>query len=177
MLLRGPYSCAAASRPAGLSSHTAAAVRALARAKPASLPAARPFRLARPALLCAAAISKPTDAAAASAAPVISIDNGTDASATVVRVAGANRPGLLTALTAAFRDLGLDVKKVRKEERMFFFLFAFPPSKRRASPSLSSFFVSTFPPFVNSPPIKLQAEVRSPDGAVDNTFYIALVRI
>ena len=120
MLLRGPSfssSCAAAAvaRPAGLPSQASrAAVRAplaprapLVAARPSS---SLPFASSRSSKLCA--ISKPTDAAAA--APVISIDNGADSSTTVVRVAGSNRPGLLTALTAAFRDLGLDVKKVKR---------------------------------------------------------------
>ena len=123
MLLRGPSSsCAAAAvaRRAGLPSQASrAAMRAplarapLVAARPSSLSFAARSSSSSRSKLCA--ISKPTDAAAA--APVISIDNGADSSATVVRVAGANRPGLLTALTAAFRDLGLDVKKVLGEEK------------------------------------------------------------
>lgn len=102
-----------------------------------------------PTPLSCAAISKPTDAAAASAAPVISIDNDADSSATVVRVAGANRPGLLTALTAAFRDLGLDVKKVNEESEKggFCFFFSLVPPSKGASPS---FFVLNFFHVLNS---------------------------
>lgn len=40
------------------------------------------------------------------------IDNGQDSTYTVVTVEGYNRPGLLSSLSAAFRDLGLDVGKV-----------------------------------------------------------------
>lgn len=40
------------------------------------------------------------------------IDNSQE-EATVISVEGYNRPGLLMALTATFRDLGLDVSKVR----------------------------------------------------------------
>ena len=42
----------------------------------------------------------------------IGIDNDADESATVISVTGLNRPGLLSALTAAFRDLNLEVVKV-----------------------------------------------------------------
>jgi len=42
----------------------------------------------------------------------VDIDTKSDPALTIVRVTGPNRPGLLTALTAAFRDLGLDVQKV-----------------------------------------------------------------
>jgi hypothetical protein len=41
----------------------------------------------------------------------ISISNEEDASYTVITVNADNRPGLLTSMTAAFRDLGLDVGK------------------------------------------------------------------
>lgn len=40
------------------------------------------------------------------------IDNNQDSAYTVVTVEGYNRPGLLSSLSAAFRDLGLDVGKV-----------------------------------------------------------------
>ena len=43
----------------------------------------------------------------------VSIDNAGNSSYTVVVVEGYNRPGLLTSLSGAFRDLGLDVGKVR----------------------------------------------------------------
>jgi glycine cleavage system regulatory protein len=55
------------------------------------------------------------EAERASSAPEgvsVSIDNS-QADATVISVEGYNRPGLLTALTATFRDLGLDVTKAR----------------------------------------------------------------
>ncbi len=45
----------------------------------------------------------------------MSIDNS-QPGATVISVEGYNRPGLLTALTATFRDLGLDVSKVRNSK-------------------------------------------------------------
>ena len=123
MLMLRSSPCAAAAASA------AAPRRSLSRldAARAPLPPRAPLGAARPSALSfarssssttkLAAISKPTDASASAAAPVISIDNGADSSATVVRVAGANRPGLLTALTAAFRDLGLDVKKVKRRAR------------------------------------------------------------
>lgn len=131
MLFRGPSSSCVA-RPAGLPSQASrAAVRAplaprapLVAARPAS---SLPFASSRSSKLFA--ISKPTDAAeAAQSEPIISIDNGADSSTTVVRVAGSNRPGLLTALTAAFRDLGLDVKKVRRGGRKIKKFLLFPPS-------------------------------------------------
>ena len=56
------------------------------------------------------AVSRPSPPAA----PVVTIDND-ESDTTIVRVTGASRPGLLTALTAAFRDLGLDVRKVRRK--------------------------------------------------------------
>lgn len=39
------------------------------------------------------------------------IDNAQDSAYTVVTIEGYNRPGLLSSLSAAFRDLGLDVGK------------------------------------------------------------------
>ncbi len=42
----------------------------------------------------------------------VSIDNAVDGAFTVVTIEGHNRPGLLSFLSAAFRDLGLDVGKV-----------------------------------------------------------------
>lgn len=151
MLLRGPFSSSSCvARPAGLPSQASRATAVRAPLAPrAPLVAARPssslpFASSRSSKLCA--ISKPTDAAAA-AAPVISIDNGADSSTTVVRVAGSNRPGLLTALTAAFRDLGLDVKKVRrgrkKDKKVLSFLF--PPSATPTTSSPSSTLSKPFP--------------------------------
>ena len=51
----------------------------------------------------------------------VSIDNAEDSSYTVVKVEGYNRPGLLTSLSGAFRDLGLDVGKAR---RRFLWLYS-----------------------------------------------------
>ncbi len=61
------------------------------------------------------AVRAVAEAERASSAPEgvsVSIDNS-QANATVISVEGYNRPGLLTALTATFRDLGLDVNKAR----------------------------------------------------------------
>ena len=154
MLLRGPSSCCAAAAAARLPSPSSS--RAARRARSASL---APLALARPSSLPSSArssssklraISKPT-ADAAAAAPVISIDNGADSSATVVRVAGFNRPGLLTAMTAAFRDLGLDVKKVREGERGSRFVpfvgsLSSSPSAIVLSPDLKTFHLSNTRP-------------------------------
>lgn len=43
----------------------------------------------------------------------VSIDNKSDPTYTVVSVVGYSKPGLLTSLSSTFRDLGLDVGKVR----------------------------------------------------------------
>ena len=40
------------------------------------------------------------------------IDNSSDDDATVIRVTGLNRPGLLAALTTTFQNLDLEVIKV-----------------------------------------------------------------
>lgn len=51
-------------------------------------------------------------AAPASEKPIkVSLDNATDPRLTVVKVEGPNRPGLLNSITAAFRDLGIDVAR------------------------------------------------------------------
>ena len=42
----------------------------------------------------------------------VEIDNNYDEDATVIRVAGLNRPGLLAALTTTFQNLDLEVIKV-----------------------------------------------------------------
>jgi UTP:GlnB (protein PII) uridylyltransferase len=44
---------------------------------------------------------------------VIKIDNDETAEYTAVTVTGPNRPGLLTALSSCFKDLALEVRKVR----------------------------------------------------------------
>ena len=41
------------------------------------------------------------------------IDNKSDSTFTVVSIQGYSKPGLLTSLSGTFRDLGLDVGKVR----------------------------------------------------------------
>jgi UTP:GlnB (protein PII) uridylyltransferase len=43
----------------------------------------------------------------------VTIDNSENPQYTIVTVAGANRPGLLTALSSSFKDLALEVRKVR----------------------------------------------------------------
>lgn len=43
----------------------------------------------------------------------VSLDNSSDPSFTVVTIEGDSKPGLLTSLSGTFRDLGLDVGKVR----------------------------------------------------------------
>ena len=85
-------------------------MRAMARARPtgAQVGVIRPRLPPRPSVR-AAAVSRPTPAA-----PAVAIDTDADADSLVVKVTGPNRQGLLTALTAAFRDLGLDVRKVNK---------------------------------------------------------------
>lgn len=85
-------------------------MRAVARQTPGAA-GRRGSRLPPHPSLRAAAVSRPTPAP-----PAVAIDVDADADSLVVRVTGANRPGLLTALTAAFRDLGLDVRKVNKWE-------------------------------------------------------------
>ena len=76
--------------------------------------ASRPAGVARhagmPLVRAVAEAERPTQASEGAS---VSIDNS-QPGATVISVEGYNRPGLLTALTATFRDLGLDVSKVRK---------------------------------------------------------------
>jgi UTP:GlnB (protein PII) uridylyltransferase len=48
----------------------------------------------------------------------IQIDNDESLEFTAVTVTGPNRPGLLTALSSCFKDLALDVRKVRPSEYM-----------------------------------------------------------
>ncbi|KAL4434815.1 hypothetical protein ABPG77_005342 [Micractinium sp. CCAP 211/92] len=50
-----------------------------------------------------------TQDSAGGAVASVSMDNEADPSATVIKVTGANRPGLLSSLTSTFTDLGLDV--------------------------------------------------------------------
>ena len=57
----------------------------------------------------AASVEAPTQ----DAGVYVSIDNAQDSVFTVVTISGFNRPGLLTSISGTFRDLGLDVGKVR----------------------------------------------------------------
>jgi hypothetical protein len=64
----------------------------------------------------AVAESAPKASSGARASDIsVSVSNDADPSCTQVRIGADNRPGLLTALTAAFRDLGLDVTRAAVE--------------------------------------------------------------
>lgn len=148
-----------------------------------------------------AAVSRPSPAA-----PAVAIDNDADADATVVRVTGPSRPGLLTALTAAFRDLGLDVRKVSVtgENGQTRPLWTRPDACRREAGLRAThwkrsgggetaggrsagvpFFAwpirwgrprKPCPFLISDPDPPPQADVNSIDGQVDNKFYVTLVR-
>ena len=94
------------------------------------------------------------------------IDNNQDSTYTVVTVEGYNRPGLLSSLSAAFRDLGLDVGKVCPHLHKRHVCDRWPTNAQ----------VTRMPRLSLTMPLAMQAEVDGEDGRVLDKFYITGVR-
>ena len=113
-LLRLAQPCGAVSAPRRGSTHVVAANQPM---KEPGLPQGKESKLGQ-----ASKLLKPIQAIAEVMRPApgssdndefrVQIDNNADATYTVIRVKGISRPGLLSSITAAFRDLDVDVVKV-----------------------------------------------------------------